>query len=68
MNDRLKIQRCNFLPEGEIHIELEEVEFSVEKATEIIDAFVNLDTKRYMNDSLLNKQFKRCRRELEKYN
>ena len=57
-----------FLPEGEIHIELEEVEFSVEKATEIIDTFVNLDTKKYMNDSLLNKQFKRCRRELEKYN
>ena len=56
-----------FLPEDGIRVKLEEVAFSNEEAGRIIDNFVNLDTKIYMNDALLKKQFSRCRKALEHY-
>ncbi len=56
-----------FLPEDGVRVKLEEVDYSVEEASKIIDSFVNLDTRLYMNDSLLKKHFYRCRRQLENY-
>lgn len=55
-----------FLHEGEARISLNEIDYSDEDASRIIDAFVSLDLKEYMNDSLVKKQFNRCKFELQK--